>query len=197
MKFLIFLTVFWPSIVSAKTVVFLGDSLTEGYGIAKKDSYPELIGKKLKSNGFPSVKIVNGSISGSTSASAKSRLKWYLKTNPDLLVLALGANDGLRGIDPNVTERNLDEVVTLAKKHKIKVILCGLRMPPNYGNKFRKQFVKMYQSVADRHKIVFVPQLLDKVAGEPTLNQEDGIHPNEKGHQSMADHLYPYVKGQL
>ena len=180
-----------------KTILFLGDSLTEGYGIDKSKSYPQLLINKLRSEGQKELKFINGSVSGSTSASASSRLRWFLKSKPDVLVLALGANDGLRGIDPSSTYKNLEKVIKKAKDQKVKVLLLGLRMPPNYGAKYTSDFENIFKKLANKYDLVFVPYLLKNVAGEKDLNQEDGIHPNEKGHEVMMKNVYPKLKSIL
>lgn len=197
MKWIVALLFMSSGFAQAKTIVFFGDSLTEGYGVAKKDSYPYLIKDQLAKDGYKNVKVVNGSISGSTTASAPSRMRWFLKSKPDILVLALGANDGLRGISPENTEKNLDRVIDMAKKAKVKVILCGLRMPPNYGPDYRKKFVAVYKNLAQKHKVRFIPKMLEGVAGETAMNQEDGIHPNEKGHKKLKQTVYPHIKDLL
>ncbi len=117
-------------------IIFLGDSLTEGFNLSKEEAYPYLIEKQLRSEGLKDLKCINAGISGSTSASGLSRLKWYLKENPSILILALGANDGLRGLDLKQTKKNLKDTIVEAKKTKIKVLLVGMKMPPNYGQKF-------------------------------------------------------------
>ncbi|MBT6325045.1 MAG: arylesterase [Bdellovibrionales bacterium] len=197
MKYLIIFFLILVNSATANTVLFLGDSLTEGYGIKKSNSYPSLLQNKLKKEGYTTLKFINGSISGSTTASGLSRLKWYLKMKPSILVLILGANDGLRGIDPKITYNNLEKVILLAHKTKIKVLLVGLRMPPNYGEGFTDKFQQVFIDLAQKYKLTFVPQILKGVGGEILLNQEDGIHPNEKGHLKMMENVYPKLKELL
>jgi len=196
-NYLFFLLLVCCFSVNAKTIVFLGDSLTEGYGIAKKQGYVALVEKQLKKNGYVKVKVINASVSGSTSASAVSRLKWFLKAKPDILVLALGANDGLRGVNTKVTFENLEKTILLAKKSKLKVLLLGLRMPPNYGESFTQSFKKIYYDLAKKHKLAFVPKLLKGVAGVKKYNQVDGIHPNEAGHKVLFKNIYPTLRKLL
>lgn len=176
----------------AKRILFLGDSLTAGYGVARENSYPSLIEMQLKKSG-KTVSLINASISGSTTASAVKRLKWQLKQKPDILVLALGANDGLRGFDVKISEKNLSETIELAKSHQVHVILAGMRVPPNYGKKYAKQFDSIFAKIAKSYKIPLIPFLLEGVAGQKQLNQADGIHPNEKGHQIIAKLVYPFI----
>lgn len=181
-----------------KTILFLGDSLTEGYGVPKKKSYPVLTQKELKEKYGTSVKILNGSISGSTTASASSRLKWFLKAKPDILFLALGANDGLRGVKVEESKKNLGKVIAMAKEKGLKVIIAGMMVPPNYGPDYGKKFKAMYPALAKEHNITLLPFILEGVAGEKKYNQEDGIHPNESGHEKMASlvakFLHPLLK---
>lgn len=166
-------------------LVFLGDSLTEGYGVAKEKAYPALIETKIKTAGLR-WRVINAGISGSTSASAKGRLQWLLKSHPKIVVLALGANDGLRGFPPEETKKALQETIAVAKQNEIQVILAGMKMPPNYGGKYGREFERTFVDLAKQEKLVLIPFLLERVAGEKTLNQEDGIHPNEKGHAVVA-----------
>ena len=168
-------------------VLFLGDSLTEGFGVAKEDAYPALVEKKLHAAGLASVAIHNAGIGGSTTASALSRLQWHLKSKPQWMLLALGANDGLRGVAIAESKKNLTLTIERAQKEGIRVFLAGMKLPPNYGEKYRKEFERMYQDLAREKKITLLPFLLEGVAGERALNLEDGIHPNEKGHQRIAD----------
>lgn len=176
------------------SILFIGDSLTAGYGIAKEKSFPNLIEKKLTEQKFD-VKILNGGVSGSTSASVESRLKWYLKAKPEYLFLAIGANDGLRGVATKATRENIDKTIKLALKNNIKVILAGMKLPPNYGGTYIKEFELIYQDMQKNYKLDYVEFLLEGVAGNQKYNQEDGIHPNEEGHQIIAKNLEPlFVK---
>lgn len=168
-----------------KTILFLGDSLTEGYGINKKDSYPEVVKQNLEGEGLK-VKILNGSVSGSTTASSMGRLKWFLKAKPDILFLALGANDGLRGIKVSESKKNLEDVITRAQENGLKVVVAGMMVPPNYGPTYSDAFKKMYKDLGELPNVTLLPFLLEGVAGEKKYNQEDGIHPNEEGHKVMG-----------
>lgn len=177
---------------TAKTVIFVGDSLTAGLGVEKENAYPSIISNKLKTDGH-TVKIINASISGSTSASAVSRMKWVHKMKPDVIFLALGANDGLRGLSTNEMEKNLSRAIQIAISEQTKVILAGMEIPPNYGKTYTDNFRKVFKSLAKQYHITFIPFLLQNVGGYPELNQADGIHPNRKGHQIMAENIYPYI----
>lgn len=168
-----------------KTVLFLGDSLTEGYQLPKEEAYPAVIEKELKQK-FPDLKVINGGVSGATSASGLKRLDWYLKAAPDIMVLALGANDGLRGLNPKETEKNLSLTIEKAKSRGITIILAGMKMPPNYGEKYRLEFEKVFENLAKKYQLRFIPFLLEGVGGISNLNLPDGIHPNKKGHEMMA-----------
>ncbi len=178
-------------------VLFLGDSLTEGYGVPKDKGYPLWVKKKLKEKGLE-IEVLNGSISGSTTASSLSRLKWFTKAKPDLVFLALGANDGLRGIKVEESKKNLGQAIELAQSKGLKVALAGMMVPPNYGPDYGKKFKAMYPDLSKKYDVPLLPFLLDGVAGEKKYNQEDGIHPNEDGHEKMgakvADFLYPILK---
>ncbi len=177
-------------------MLVLGDSLSEGYGVAKEASYAALLEKQIIAENKNWL-VLNASISGSTSASAVGRLQWQLKNKPDLMLLILGANDGLRGLKVEETEKNLNEAVKLALSKKVKTILFGMKMPPNYGEKYTKDFEALFAKVAKQHKIEYVPFFLDGVAGDPKMNQADGIHPNELGHKKLAENVYRAIKDDL
>ncbi|MGK0290276.1 MAG: acyl-CoA thioesterase-1 [bacterium] len=167
-------------------VLFLGDSLTEGYGVEKSQSYPSLVYQKLKERGYTHVKVINAGISGSTTASAPHRIRWYLRGKPNILILALGGNDGLRGISPESMKKNLTKTIKLAQSQGIKVVLAGMQIPPNYGPDYTKKFKKVFPDLAKQYSTSLIPFLLEGVAGDPNLNLPDGIHPNQKGHQILA-----------
>ncbi len=178
-------------------IVILGDSLTEGYGVAKSDAFPALLEKKMREDSYPNLEIVNSGIGGSTTASALSRLKWVLKSKPQLVILALGGNDGLRGTDLKTTEKNLDQAIQFAQKKGVRVILAGMQIPPNYGKEYTENFKKIFPRLAKKYKVKLIPFLLKGVGGEADLNLPDGIHPNEEGHQVIADTLYKFLKENL
>ncbi len=182
--------------VKKKRMVVIGDSLTEGYGVSKETAFPAVLEKKLLEN-KKNWSVINSGISGSTSASGLSRLKWQLKSKPDLILIALGANDGLRGFKPEVTEKNLSEILELAKAEKIKAILCGMMMPPNYGAKYQKEFSEVYPRLAKKYNVPLIEFFLRGVAGQPEYNLEDGIHPNEKGHQKIAENIFREIGKNL
>ncbi len=178
-------------------VLVLGDSLSEGLGVSPEDAWPHLVEKKL--NETYKVTLINRSVSGSTTASGLSRLKWYLKSGekPDLMVLELGANDGLRGVDLKETEKNLKAIIHHAKQEKIPVLLTGMQIPPNYGKDYALSFKNLFPKLAKSEQTDLVPFLLEGVAGHPELNQADGIHPTPKGHEVMAKVMLPYLEKYL
>jgi len=169
-----------PSSSSAPRIVFLGDSLTAGYGLAKGESVPSLIQKRLKDAGYP-YEVVNAGVSGDTSAGGLNRLEWSLAGDVKVLVIELGANDGLRGLPVAGLKQNLTEIITRAQARNIKVILTGMEAPPNFGPAYTSEFRGVYRQLAKEHDVVFVPFYLDGVAGIPNLNIADGIHPNAEG----------------
>lgn len=186
-----------PSATNApKKFVILGDSLTEGYGVAQSAAFPALLQKKVDTDKL-NWKVISSGSSGSTSASGLQRIKWIAKDKPDIVLVLLGSNDGLRGLKVEETEKNLNDTIAWAKKNNITVALGQLHVPPNYGKDYEKKFSAVYAKVAAKNKIQLGPFLLDKVAGNKDLNLADGIHPNEKGHQIVADNLYPFVKKLL
>lgn len=181
----------------AEKLIVLGDSLTEGYGVSKESAFPSLLEEQLHKNGKSSWVVVNAGISGSTTASAPSRMQWLLKQKPDLVLLALGANDGLRGNSIQAAKENLKKAIQLAQKGGAKVFLLGMEMPPNYGKKYTNEFRAMYADLAKEHKIPLMPFLLKDVATIAKLNQADGIHPNEEGHKIISKNLFEFLKGRL
>ena len=184
-------------VISKETysILFLGDSLTEGYGVPAEKAYPELVKKRLFTNLGKKVEIFNLGVSGSTTSSGLTRLKWITgQKKIKLMILALGANDGLRGIPLEKSRQNLVEIIRFAKEKQIKVILAGMKIPPNYGEDYRSGFEKIFKDLANTHKVAFLPFLLKDVAGIKALNLPDGIHPNEKGHEIMAQTVFNVLK---
>ena len=184
-KLLLFTLFFLSFNLHAKTVLFLGDSLTEGYQLDKEDAFPFLIENQLKPK-YPALKVINGGVSGATTASGLKRLNWYVKANPDIIVIALGANDGLRGMNLKESEKNLSALIEKAQSKNIKVVLVGMKMPTNYGEPYRSQFEKLFPVLAKKYKLDLIPFLLEGIGGNPKLNLADGIHPNSEGHKIMA-----------
>lgn len=193
-----FLFLFFCSMAHAnKKLVVLGDSITEGYGVSKTAAFPALVEKKLHDFGKKDWVVINAGISGSTTASALPRLKWQLKANPTVVMLALGANDGLRGFKVEEIKKNLADTIEYAAKHKVRIILAGIYLPPNYGKAYTEQFKNMYSSLAKKYRLTFIPFILNGVAGNPKLNLPDGIHPNEEGHKVIAENVFTAIKDTL
>jgi acyl-CoA thioesterase-1 len=186
-----------PSVAGPK-IVFLGDSLTEGYEVDAKSAFPALVAERLRTRGWPEIEVVNAGVSGSTSASAVSRLRWQLRGKPDLVVLALGANDGLRGIDTQTTKKHLAEAIDVARGEEVVVLLAGMKMPPNYGGDYTQAFESLFSELAAEKGVALIPFLLDGVAARTELNLPDGIHPNADGYSVIADtvitHLLPLLQ---
>lgn len=177
-------------------VVFLGDSLTAGLGLPEEEAFPALVEERLLAEGRR-VEVVNAGVSGDTSAGGASRLDWLLRQKPRVLFVCLGANDGLRGLSPAMTERNLRKIAERATEAGALVILAGMKLPPNYGPDYVERFERLYGELARELDLGFVPFLLEGVAGAPQLNQADGIHPNTAGHRRMAEVVLPSVRQAL
>ncbi len=176
----------------AGTIVAVGDSLTAGYGVNEADAYPAQLEKKLQAAGFQ-WRVVNAGISGETSSGTLSRVGWVLRLKPEIVILETGANDGLRGIDPHVTKKNISDIVQLLKENRVSVILAGMRMAPSMGKDYTSAFAAIYPAVAKQQGVKLMPFFLQGVAGDPALNQNDGIHPVAEGYRIITDALYPYV----
>ena len=181
---------------SQTLIVALGDSLTEGFGVNKEEAYPYLLEKELLGKGH-AVKVVNAGISGSTSASATSRLKWYIRSQPKIIIIALGGNDGLRGLSVVQMKKNLSRAIELAQSEKIQVLLSGMQIPLNYGKEYTESFRNVFHELAELYELPMIPFLLKSVGGVPTLNQPDGIHPNPEGHKIIAGTVLKYLEPLL
>ena len=181
-----------PAFAENITILALGDSLTAGFGLVKTDSFPMQMERTLQQTGR-NVRLVNAGVSGDTSAGGLSRLTWSLAENPDALILELGANDGLRGLDPKQTEANLDGIIREVKTREIPILLAGMRAPPNLGPEYEAEFNGLYRRLAEKHKILFYPFFLDGVAAVPHLNQADGIHPNAEGVAVIVQRMRPII----
>ena len=177
-------------------IVVLGDSLTEGFGVAKEEAYPHLLEKELQRKGH-SVKVINAGISGSTSASAPSRLRWYIKAHPEIVILALGGNDGLRGLSVKHMKKNLSKAIELAQSEKILILLAGMQIPQNYGTEYTESFRNVFHELARQYQLQMIPFLLKEVGGVSSLNQDDGIHPNPEGHQIIFRTVLEYLEPLL
>ena len=177
-------------------IVILGDSLTAGLGLLDTQSYPHLLQEKIDRDGFE-YEIVNAGVSGDTSAGGLRRLDWALQEDVRVLIVELGANDGLRGLSVAEMKRNLGQIIEAARAKNIIVILTGMEAPPNYGAEYAASFRQAYRELALQYKVLFIPFLLDKVAGQATLNQADGIHPNPQGAVIVADTVWNVLKPLL
>lgn len=174
-------------------IVALGDSLTAGLGLLESQAYPALLQKDLDSDGYR-FEVVNAGISGDTSAAGLQRLDWTLQGDVKILILELGANDGLRGLPPDQMKKNLAAIIDRAQQKNIAVLLLGMEAPPNFGPEYATAFRRVYRDLAREHRIAFMPFMLDGVAGNAALNQADGIHPTAHGTEIVADHIWRELK---
>jgi acyl-CoA thioesterase-1 len=174
----------------------LGDSLTAGLGIPREQAYPAMLQRKVEDAGIP-FEVVNAGVSGDTTADGLRRTSWALEGDVRLLIVALGANDGLRGLPPSQMKANLQNIVHRARQRAIPVLLVGMEAPPNYGEQYAASFRQVFHDLARENKVTFVPFLLEGVAGVPDLNQSDGVHPTSAGAARIADHLWPAVKTMI
>ena len=186
------------TVVSAKTILIVGDSLSAAYGIAPKQGWVQLLQQRLDQQYPKQHKVVNASVSGETTSGALARLPKLLQTyQPQVVVIELGGNDGLRGQPPQMIQNNLAQLIQLSQKNKATVLLFGMKIPPNYGTAYSAAFEKNYQVVSQQYKIKLLPFFLDGVAGHKNLIQNDQIHPNAKAQPMLLNLAYPYIKGAL
>ncbi len=180
----------------AKVILALGDSLTAGYGLDQAEAFPVQLQAALQTAGMNAT-VINGGVSGDTSAGGRSRLEWLLVGQIDGVILELGANDGLRGLDPAQTRDNLDWILTTLKQRGIPVLLSGMYAPPNLGKDYGAEFNAIYPELAEKHSVKLDPFFLEGVAADPNLNQTDGIHPNAEGVAVIVKRLAPKVQELL
>jgi len=173
-------------------IVAVGDSLTAGYRVAENQAYPAILQQRLDRDGYQ-YQVINSGISGETSSGTLARLDWVLTLKPDIIILETGANDGLRGIDLQLTRDNLDRIVNRLRAEGIVVVLAGMKMVKNLGEPFTREFETLYPAIAAKHDVLLIPFFLEGVAANRQLNQADGIHPTEEGYRRVVDHLYPFV----
>ncbi|MEM8914811.1 MAG: arylesterase [Pseudomonadota bacterium] len=173
-------------------VMAFGDSLTAGFGLAEEDAFPIQLEAALADNGYD-VSVINAGVSGDTTSSGLARLDWALGDNPDFFIMELGANDGLRAIDPAITRDNLDQMLTILTDRDIPTLLTGMYAPPNLGQDYGEAFNAIYPDLAEKHGLPLYPFFLEAVATDPALNQSDGIHPNRQGVAIIVERLLPYV----
>ncbi|MCM8530240.1 MAG: arylesterase [Lentisphaeraceae bacterium] len=184
-------------LAETQTVLCLGDSLTAGYGLQKDQAYPAIMAQELAKQG--KFNVINAGISGNTSAGGLRRVDWYFKKKIDFLILALGANDGLRGLDPKATKDNLQKIIDKAKKKnpEIKILLAGMKVPPNMGADYSKNFEAIFSDLDKANEIYLIPFLLKDVAGLKSKNLADGIHPNAEGQKQLSQNVMDVLKPLL
>lgn len=187
---------FWLSTMATAAeqirILALGDSLTAGYGLDINDGFTAQLERKLTALGY-SVRVLNGGVSGDTSAGGRARLDWALADRPTHAIVELGANDGLRGLDPGAMRENLDAIIRRLHDAGVAVLLAGMRAPPNLGSAYTSAFNRVFPELAKKHNVVLYPFFLAGVASRPALNLRDGIHPNREGIAIIVDRITPYV----
>jgi len=182
-----------PARAETVRILALGDSLTAGYGIDLADTFPVQLEDALRADGLD-VAVINAGVSGDTSAGGLARLGWALADRPHMAIVALGGNDALRGLDPAATRANFDAIVTRIEAAGVRVLLAGMKAPPNLGAEYGRAFEAVFAGVAERHGVALYPFFLEGVAAVPALNQDDAIHPNARGIQIMVEGILPYVR---
>jgi acyl-CoA thioesterase I len=185
-----------PVHAAERVIVVLGDSLTAGLGVAQEEAYPALLQARLRREGL-GYRVVNAGVSGDTSAGGRRRVDWVLRSKPEIVIVALGANDGLRGLAVDSLRDNLEAIVERLQAAGVRVLLVGMRVPPNYGDTYARAFAAVFPTVARRTGVPLAPFLLDGVAANPRLNQPDGVHPTADGQRVIADKLWPYLRPLL
>ncbi len=180
-----------------QTLLVLGDSLTAGYGLPKHQAFPARLQEALRARGLD-VTVIDGGVSGDTSAGGLARLDWVLgSANPDAVIVELGANDGLRGLDPKAMADNLDRILAKLTQRKARILLAGMRAPPNLGRDYAGEYESIFPRLAAKYKTALYPFFLDGVAAQPALNQADGIHPNADGVAVIVARILPHVEKLL
>jgi len=177
-------------------IVAFGDSLTAGLGVAAEEAYPARLQRRLDEQRFR-YRVINAGVSGDTTAGGLRRVDWVLKSRPDLVILELGGNDGLRGLNLDQTKANLERIIKRCQDASVTVILAGMKLPPNYGAEYTKGFEAIYPALAKQYRLTLIPFFLDGVAGSATLNQADGIHPTSEGYRIIADKVLETMKPLL
>jgi acyl-CoA thioesterase I len=181
-----------PALAKTPEVLAFGDSLTAGLGLPANEAFPARLAERLKEDGID-VKMVNAGVSGDTTTDGLARLDWALADKPDYVILALGANDALRGIDPKIARANLDKMIVKIQASGAKLLLLGMLAPANWGADYEHAFDSIYPELAKAHDVPLYPFFLEGVAMNPALNQPDGLHPNERGVAILVDHIAPLV----
>ena len=185
-----------PAHAVERVIVAFGDSLTAGLGVTPEDSYPARLQARLRAEGY-AYRVVNAGASGDTTAGGLRRVDWALRNRPDIVIVALGANDALRGQDLASVRANLDAIVARFQKAGVRVLVAGMEVPPNYGARYAADFRRLFRDVALKRGAAFMPFLLDGVAGNSRLNQPDGIHPTAEGYRVVVEHLWPHLEPML
>jgi acyl-CoA thioesterase-1 len=185
------------NVVAKPKIIAFGDSLTAGFGLEETESYPYLLQQRLNNEGY-NYEVVNAGVSGDTSVGGLERIDWTLETdNAQILILELGANDMLRGLPPVKMKENLDKIIQKAKAKNIKVLLCGMLAPPTMGAAYTRDFSNAFPDLAEKHKVAYLPFLLENIALKKELNQADGIHPNAQGERIMTENIYKALQPML
>ena len=183
---------------SPRTMVVLGDSIAAGYGVDGDEAFPAILQQKIDAARFP-YHVVNAGVSGDTTAGGLRRISWVLKQHVDLLLIELGGNDGLRGINPEETRKNLQSIIekTKAQFPDVKIVVCGMQMPANMGPEYTRQYREVFADVAKKNNALLIPFLLEGVGARAELNQVDRIHPNPEGHKIVAENVWKVVRPLL
>ena len=190
----LFLFIFVPTVGGSSPVILaFGNSLTAGFGVSDNESYPSRLQNILVQNGYPH-KVINAGVSGDTTAGGLRRIKWLMKHTPEVVILELGANDGLRGLSIKAMEFNLDKIIGVCEEHGAKVLLTGMKVPPNYGEEYTVEFEKVFIRLAKKYDLSLVPFFLEGVAGVREHTQPDGIHPLGSGYSIVVQTIWKYVK---
>lgn len=186
----------WAFAADPPVILCLGDSLTAGFGVAPGSDYPSLLQQRLREQGYPH-RVVNAGLSGDTTAGALRRLSWSLRSKPTLAIVVLGANDGLRGLDLSEMKANLSQIVATLQQAGVVPLLGGMRLPPNLGAGHDTRFQAIYPEVAQEREIALIPFFLEGVAGDPELNQGDGIHPTAAGYRVILENVWRHLAPRL
>ncbi|MFD2533102.1 arylesterase [Gracilimonas halophila] len=183
---------------NTKTILFFGDSITAGLGVDKSQAFPAIIQDRIDSLGL-NYEVINGGLSGETSAGGLRRIDWILQRDIDIMVLELGGNDGLRGIDLNSTKENLQKIIDKVQTNNpdAKIILAGMQVPPNLGQDYTKQFETIYPELAEENNLPLIPMIMDKIGGDEELMQSDGLHPTPRGHKVIANTIWDTLRSIL
>jgi acyl-CoA thioesterase I len=185
-----------PTTDDRPRIVAFGNSLTAGLGVAAEDSYPSQLQRRLDQDGFQ-YRVINAGVSGDTTAGGLRRISWVLKSQPHIVILELGANDGLRGLSLRETKANLERIIQQCQSASVTVVLAGMKLPPNYGAEYTNGFESIYAALASQYHLVLIPFFLDGVAGSTSLNQADGIHPTGDGYRIIVDKVLGTVRPLL